>query len=76
MIALVSVSVALIALILIGTIISVAQKIKERDVSSIPGNAKEYDPAAVARFLRHARHRLGRSIFCGLYREEKRRYVR
>ena len=47
MIALVSVSVALIALILIGTIISVAQKIKERDVSSMPGNAKEYDPAAV-----------------------------
>ena len=43
MIALVSVSVALIALILIGIVISVVQKAKERDVSSHPGNAIEYD---------------------------------
>ena len=43
MIALVSVSVALIALILIGTVISVVQKAKERDMSSHPGNAIEYD---------------------------------
>lgn len=43
MIALVSVSVVLIALILIGTIISVVQKAKERDISAHPGNATEYD---------------------------------
>lgn len=49
MVALVSVSVALIALILVGSVASIVSKRKEDAVSSLPGNAKEYDLETVER---------------------------